>query len=168
MDTTAGLARIDELGARDRYLGVLVTQNEELVPQVSVVNAGIVDHPSDGTRVVALVARGGTAKLRNLRAHPSATLVFRAGWEWVAVRGSVELSGPDDPQPWADAETQRQLLREVYHAAGGHHSDLDVYDQEMVAERRTAVLVRPDRIWSNPQGTEHKSTEGGGSDGGAA
>jgi hypothetical protein len=67
--------------------------------------------------------------------------------------------GPDDRTAWLDAEGLRVLLREIYHAAGGHHSDLDVYDREMATERRTAVLVTPARIWSNPKGTEHVDTE---------
>ena len=48
-----------------------------------------------GEPVVAFVARGGTAKLANLRARRRASLVFRAGWEWVAVHGSVELAGEE-------------------------------------------------------------------------
>jgi PPOX class probable F420-dependent enzyme len=162
IELAAGLARIEELASRDNHLAVLVTQHEAATPQVSVVNAGIVEHPRDGTRAVALVARGGAVKLRNLRARPDATLVFRAGWEWVAVRGGVVLAGPDDPQPWLDAEGLRLLLRDIYHAAGGHHPDLAVYDREMAAERRTAVLVTPERIWSNPAAAGQGDTEEGG------
>jgi PPOX class probable F420-dependent enzyme len=162
LDLNAGLERLEELASQDRHLAVLITQAADLAPQVSVVNAGIVDHPADGAPAVALVARGRTAKLRNLRDRPDATLVFRAGWEWAAVRGPVELAGPDDPHPWSDVETQRQLLRSIYHAAGGHHDDLDAYDREMLDERRTAVLIRPARIWSNPAGTEHRESEEGG------
>lgn len=42
------------------------------------------------------------------------------------------------------------LLRDVYHAAGGVHPDLAAYDAEMVADRRTAVLITPDHFTSNP------------------
>jgi hypothetical protein len=41
------------------------------------------------------------------------------------------------------------LLREVFEAAGGQHDDWDEYDRVMAAERRVAVLVRPDRVYSN-------------------
>jgi hypothetical protein len=37
----------------------------------------------------------------------------------------------------------------VFAAAGGTHDDLDAYDQVMAAERRTAVLVEPRRVYSN-------------------
>jgi PPOX class probable F420-dependent enzyme len=148
-----GLRLVHEHGSADRWLAVLVTQRADASPAVSVVNAGVLPHPVTGAPTVAFVARGGTAKLANLRRTPSATLVFRAGWEWVAVSGPVELAGPDDPLP--GLEDLPRLLREVYAAAGGEHDDLAAYDATMAAERRTAVLVLPRRFTSNPPGTEH-------------
>lgn len=141
--------------SEDRYLAVIVTTRPGMDdPQVAVVNVGIIDHPIYATTVAGFVARPG-AKLRNLRLRPRTTLVVRSGWEWVAVRGPVELSGPDDPHPSFDVDQQRQLLRTIYHAAGGHHPDLTTYDLAMVDERRCAVLVTPERIWTNPSGSEH-------------
>ncbi len=150
-----GLALVRQIGGADRWLGVLVTAHDGR-PQVSVVNAGVLPHPVSGAPCVALVARGRTAKLRNLRRQPRATIVFRAGWEWVSVEGPVELAGPDDPLPGLASDRIPRLLREIYHAAGGEHPDLDEYDRAMRADRRTAVLIVPTRITSNPPGTEHK------------
>jgi hypothetical protein len=48
-----------------------------------------------------------------------------------------------------DAERLRVLLREIFTAAGGTHDDWDTYDAAMRAERRTAVLVTPERVYSN-------------------
>src|SRR4029079_16303127 len=90
-----GLELIARYGARERWLAVLVTLRPDGEPSTSVVNAGILAHPVPGREVGAFVARGATAKLANLRRRPRATLVFRAGWEWVAVTGPVELVGPD-------------------------------------------------------------------------
>jgi hypothetical protein len=72
------------------------------------------------------------------------------------VRGPVELSGPDDPHPDLDEDTQRRLPRTVYEAAGGSHPDLSEYDRVMVDERRCAVLVHPERIWTNPPAAQHR------------
>ncbi len=69
--------------------------------------------------------------------------------------GPVELSGPDDPNPAFDDKSQRQLLRDIYHAVGGHHPDLDAYDRAMLDERRCAVIIHPTRTWTNPTGSEH-------------
>lgn len=151
-----GLDLVREYGSADRWLAVLVTSRPDGQPSTSVVNAGVLGHPVTGEHVVAFVARGATAKLANLRADPHATLVFRAGWEWVSVRGPVELAGPDDPLPGLPADDLPQVLREIYLAAGGDHDDLDTYDRVMAAERRTAVLVTPARFATNPPGTEHQ------------
>lgn len=143
------LALVQRVASQDSYLAVVVTLGGDGQPQVSVVNAGVIRHPLTGAPRVALVAQGGTVKLANLRRRPQATLVFRAGWEWVAVRGPAELAGPDDPLPGLDADGVRLLRRDIYHAAGGQHPDLDEYDRVMAAERRTAVLVTPERIVTN-------------------
>jgi PPOX class probable F420-dependent enzyme len=150
MDTHAGLERIKELGRQDYWLAVAITQRRSGEPAASVVNAGVLDHPVTGEPVVAFVARGRTAKLTHLRREPRATLVFRAGWQWIGVSGQVELAGPDDPLPGVDAERLRVLLREIYQAAGGVHPDLDEYDREMIADRRTAVLIKPERFTNTP------------------
>jgi len=142
----------------DQHLVVLVTTRPDAAdPQVAVVNAAIIDHPSTGQPVVAVVARPG-AKLSNLRRHRRATMVARAGWEWAAVRGRVELFGPDDDLA-LDPDFQRNLLRSIYLAAGGQHPDLETYDGIMATERRCAVLLHPEHCWSNPPGSEHLEPE---------
>lgn len=151
-----GLRLVRQLGSAERWLAVLVTQTADARPAVSVVNAGVLVHPVTGAAVVALVARGGTAKVAHLRHTPSATLVFRHGWEWIAVTGPTELAGPDDPLTGLPSDAVPGLLRDIYTAAGGVHDDLATYDTVMAAERRTAVLVTPHRFTTNPPGTEHQ------------
>jgi PPOX class probable F420-dependent enzyme len=151
--TSGGLALVRRVAAADHFLAVLVTIDAAGAPQVSLVNAGVLAHPVTAAPCVGLVARGGTVKLRNLRRRPHATVVFRAGWEWVAVAGPCQLAGPDDPLPGLPADRLPGLLQGIFHAAGGSHPDLDEYDRVMAAERRTAVLVEPERITTNPPGT---------------
>jgi PPOX class probable F420-dependent enzyme len=150
VDTRSGLDLVSRLGSQDHWLAVLITSRRSGEPAASVVNAGVLDHPLTGEPVVALVARGRTAKLAHLRRTPQAMLVFRAGWQWVGVSGPVELAGPDDPLPGIDAERLRLLLRDIYHAAGGVHPDLEEYDRAMAADRRTAVLLKPEHFTGNP------------------
>ena len=100
--------------------------------------------------MVAFVAAGGTRKLAHLRADPTIAIVVRAGWQWSAVEGRAQLIGPDDPHPDVDDERLRLLLREIFSAAGGTHEDWASYDRVMREERRTAVVVAPTRIYSNP------------------
>jgi PPOX class probable F420-dependent enzyme len=143
------LAPFARLVPGDHGLCVVSTLRKDSTIQSSVVNAGVLDHPLTGRPVAALVAQGGARKLANLRARPRATIVVRAGWQWAAVEGATELAGPDDPLAGIDAERLRLLLREIFTAAGGTHDDWDTYDRVMASERRTAVLVTPDRVYSN-------------------
>ena len=133
----------------DNALCVLATARADSTIQASVISAGVLDHPITGVSVVGLVAAGGTRKLENLRVRPRATIVARAGWEWVTVEGAVELIGPDDPSPNFDADALRLLLRDVFIAAGGQHDDWDEYDRVMAEDRRTVVFITPERVYSN-------------------
>jgi len=117
-------------------------------PHSSLVNAGVLDHPTKGHPVVGYVTYG-PVKLRNLRARPATSLLFRAGWRWAGVDGTSELIGPDDPADGVDAERLRLLLREIFTAAGGTHDDWDTYDRVMREEGRVAVLVTPTRVYGN-------------------
>lgn len=148
------LERLEALATRERQLAVSVTSNRDGSPQVAVVNIGIIRHPLTNFWCVGFVSRRG-AKLANLRRRPRATLVVRAGWEWMSVSGRATLIGPDDPEPAVDEAASRELLRAIYVAAGGAHPDLATYDQVMLEERRCAVLVAPERFTTNPAGSEH-------------
>jgi PPOX class probable F420-dependent enzyme len=134
----------------DHGLCVVSTLRAADTIQSSVVNAGVLGHPVTGAPVVAFTTRGGTAKLVNLRARPRATVVVRSGWQWAAAEGPVEIAGPDDPLEGFVPERLPGLLRDVFTAAGGTHDDWPTYDRVMAEERRAAVLVTPERVYSNP------------------
>jgi PPOX class probable F420-dependent enzyme len=142
------LADVERLGAEDHYLAVVATARPDGTAQASVVNAGVLAHPVSGEQVVAFVTYG-RAKLANLRSRPHATMVFRAGWQWISVEGGAEIIGPDDPFPGFDPSGLPELLRAVFRSAGGTHDNWETFDQVMSQERRAAVLVRGERIYSN-------------------
>ena len=144
------LPHVKELVALDHGLSVVVTMRPDNTPQTTVVNAGVLPHPLTGEEAVAFVSAGRARKLANLRSDPAITVLVRAGWQWAAVEGTAELIGPDDPNPDVGDERLRLLLREIFTAAGGTHDDWDTYDRVMREERRTAVFVTPNRIYSNP------------------
>jgi PPOX class probable F420-dependent enzyme len=144
------LSKFAELVPLDNGLCVLSTIRRDGSVQSSVVNAGVLAHPVTGEAVVGLVAAGRT-KLQNLRADPRCTIVVRGGWRWLAVEGVAEIVGPDDPRPEVDPERLRVLLRDIFKAAGGRHDDWDAYDRAMAEEGRAAVLISPERMYSNPR-----------------
>ena len=144
----ADLELVKRIGAANHGLAIVSVARRDGSVHSSLVNAGVLEHPVKGTPVVGLVAGGAAKKLRLLRAAGRATLAFQDGWQWVAVEGPIEVAGPDDTDVVASDQVP-ELLRTVFRAAGGTHDDWDEYDRVMAAERRTAVLVTPERIISN-------------------
>jgi PPOX class probable F420-dependent enzyme len=135
---------IRRLVALDHGLASLSTLRIDDGIQVTLVNAGVIDHPTGGDPVAAFVSRQSTVKLANLQRRPQATLLWRAGWAWAAAEGTAEIIGPDGPEVPG-------LLRTIYSAAGGgEHEDWAEFDRVMAAEHRCAVLLRPARIYVNP------------------
>lgn len=143
------LADLQALLEPEHYLAVVCTTRRDAGVQASVVNVGVLDHPTGGDHAVAFVARGGSVKLRHLRRDPHITVVARSGWQWVAVEGKAQIIGPDDAVPGFDARELPALLRDVFRAAGGTHDNWAEYDQAMVDDHRAAVLISPDRLYSN-------------------
>jgi PPOX class probable F420-dependent enzyme len=137
------------LAARDHGLVVVTTLRADHTMQASMVNAGVIEHPVAGARTIAFVARSDSLKLMHVRARPRTTVVARAGWEWAAVEGDADIIGPDDLASGIDAESLRSLLRAVFVAAGGTHDDWPAYDRVMAEERRAAVFVTPQRVYTN-------------------
>jgi PPOX class probable F420-dependent enzyme len=140
------LAEAVALASEDQGLAVVSTLRADQTIQSSLVNAGVLDHPATGEPVLAFVTYG-KVKLANLRVRPQLSVTFRKGWKWGTVEGRAQLAGPDDPQPWLDAESLRLLLRQIFTAAGGTHDDWDEYDRVMAEQRRTAVLITPERVY---------------------
>jgi PPOX class probable F420-dependent enzyme len=137
-----------EIGRKERYLAVVSTVRADATIQSSVVNVGGLAHPQSGEDVVAFVTYG-RAKLVNLRARPQITVTFRSAGAWATVEGRAQLIGPDDVGSGIDEERLRLLRREVFAAAGGTHDDWASYDEIMVEQRRTVVIVHVTRIYSN-------------------
>jgi hypothetical protein len=150
MALVATIEDFSKLIPGDHGLVTVSALREDGSISATVVNAGVLPHPLTGETVVGMVVRGGTKKLAYWRARPYANVVIRSGWVWAAVEGQVDLIGPDDPRDGFDAERLRLLLRDIFTAAGGTHDDFATYDRVMRDERRTAVFVRPDRVYGNP------------------
>ncbi len=145
----ADLADVERVAAGDHHLAVFAVERPDEAVQASVVSAGVMPDPVDGSAGVAAVVAGSAWKLRLLRRSGRATLVFKHGWEWVAVSGPARLVGPDDGTDLGlDVP---ETIRSVFRAAGGTHEDWDEFDRVMAEERRCAVFVRADAITSNPR-----------------
>ena len=116
----------------------------------SVVNCGMIKHPLTGDTCVAFVSGSKAARLRHIDRGSQVTVNVRRGWIWSSVTGPADLIRPESLPESIDAEQMRLLLREVFHAAGGVHDDLEEYDRAMAEEGRVVICVIPERILGNP------------------
>lgn len=138
---------VRRLGGAENGLAIFTTVRADGSAQATLINAGVMAHPVTGEEVVALVAMGGSVKLKMLRERPQATISFRSGWQFATVEGTTELCGPVDPMKGIEGDALRVLLRDVFKAAGGTHDDWDTYDKVMAEQGRTAVFIRPSRVY---------------------
>ena len=120
--------------------GVLATFRRDGSAQMSIITCGPLQ---DG---VAFTTTEDRAKLRNLRRNPQCTLmVARENWSaYVVLQGSARLLSADN----TDADELRLALRDVFRtAAATEHPSWEEYDQAMVEQRRSAIIVVPEHIY---------------------
>ncbi len=145
----ASLETVRSFLTEEHGLAVVSTVQSDGAVLSTVVNCGVVDHPITKEPRVAFVSVGSAARLKHIRRGSLVTVAIRRSWNWVAVTGDSELIGPNDNELGLSSDNVRVLLRDIFMAAGGTHDDWDTYDQTMLDEARTAVLVTPSRIRSN-------------------
>ncbi len=144
----ADLELVNRLAGADHHLAVFTTARLDGTVHASVVNAGLIEDPIDGHPGVGAVVYGASRKLNLLRQSGTASVVFKSGFEWVALAGPVRLIGPDDGTDFGlDVPA---VIRSVFRAAGGTHADWDEFDRIMAEERRCAVFVGSAKITTNP------------------
>lgn len=148
MSDHVDLTHLRRLLTADHGLGVVSLVRPDGTVSSSVVNCGLLPDPVGGVEVLGFVMRATAFKHRQLRLDPRLTVTVRGGWEWQAVEGTAELIGPVDAHASSPVDVPT-VLRDVFRAAGGTHSDWDEYDRVMRDEQRTAVLVTTTRVYGN-------------------
>jgi PPOX class probable F420-dependent enzyme len=134
MDLTEALAF-----ARKRKQGVLATIRSNGRPQLS----NIAYVPEGDTFLISIT--DDRAKTANLRRDPRASLYILGDnfYQYVVIEATAELSPvAADPK---DA-TVEALIR-YYEAASGAHPDWDEYAAAMIADKRLALTLRPERAY---------------------
>ncbi len=93
----------------------------------------------------AFTTTADRAKLRNLKRDPRCTVLVSqdSWWGFLVLEGHAEILSPEN----TEAEEFRDTLRGVYRSIAGEHSDWEEYDQAMLDEGRSAVIVIPDRVY---------------------
>lgn len=130
-------AALDFVRANDH--AVLLTRRSTGDPQMSPVNAGVVDGR------VCISSQAPRAKVRNLRRDPRTSVLLLPDsfyGSWVQIDGSAQIvdqHGPDGPTPALD------LLVATYRAIAGEHPDWDEYRAAMIADDRVVIAITPER-----------------------
>ena len=126
---------------RENHLAVITTIGAWGRAQATVVGAA----PLDGK--MAFVSRGRTVKVRNVRrgGRCSVTVIRPETTRYVTVEGPATAHGWDD----TGEPEMLALLRSAYTAAGRPPERWDDFDRSMREERRTVVLVAPERVYGN-------------------
>ena len=124
----------------ENHRAVLTTFRKNGAAQMSILSVG---YYKDG---VAFTTTEDRAKLANLRRDPRCSLLVSkdSWWGFIVLEGKAKVMSADN----TDADDLRQALRDVFVAASGEeHPNWDEYDQAMLDDRRSAIIVVPDRIY---------------------
>ena len=126
--------------ATENHQGVLTCFRRNGMPQMSIVTCGAY---RDG---VAFSTTADRAKLLNLQRDSRCSLMIsKQDWlGYVVLEGRATILSQENTA----ADDLRDALRDVYRAATNQdHPNWEEYDQAMVADRRSAVIVVPDHIY---------------------
>ena len=121
------------------HKAVLTTYRRNGNAQMSII---VVGSYRDGA---AFTTTADRAKLRNLKRNTRCTLLVSqdSWWGYLVLEGHADVLSSEN----TDAEELREALRGVYRSITGEHPDWEEYDQAMRDERRSAVIVIPDRVY---------------------
>jgi len=143
MPTSKPLPPQIEQFLHDNPQGVMTSFRRNGMPQLSIVTV----YPRDGGVGISITET--RAKFKNLRRDPRCSvLVSHADWwsGFLVFEGTVEMihSGNADP------ETVRLARRQIFSATTRRRSaDWEQYDRITDADKRVALIVRPDHIYGS-------------------
>ena len=112
---------------------VLATRRKDGGPQLSPVNAGVVDG------LVCISSQAPRAKVRNIRRDPAVSLlVLNEAFygAWIQIDGTAEI---------VDQPEALDLLVDVFRSIRGEHPDWDDYRAAMIRDERVVIRVTATR-----------------------
>ena len=124
----------------ETHRGVLTTFRRNGAARMSIISCGPF---RDG---VAFTVTEERSKLWNLRRDSRCSLLVsrESWWGFVVLEGHAQVLSAAN----TDAEELRLALRKVYRAASGQeHPNWEEYDQAMVDDRRSVIVVVPEHIY---------------------
>ncbi len=125
---------------KENHHSVLTTFRANGGAQMSVVLCGLYDNG------VAFTTPEGRAKLANLKRNQRCSLLVSQPdwWGYMVMEGRARLLSPEN----TGGEALRTALREVYVVcSGGEHPNWGEYDQAVSDERRSVVIIEPEKVY---------------------
>ncbi len=122
------------------HRGVITTFRKNGAAQMSIISCGPYRNG------VAFTVTSNRSKLWNLKRDPRCSLLVsqETWWGFVVLEGRAEILSPDN----TGAEELRLALRDVYRTASGEeHPNWEEYDQAMVDDKRSAIIVVPQHVY---------------------
>ena len=126
---------------RESHTGVVSTISPSGKVQATVISTSVVNGK------VAFATRPDTVKLRNIKRTGRATITVIK----LDTRRYVTVEGPTEVIDWDDAKADQQLalLRDVYTAMERPPEAWNDFEGEMRKQRRSVVLVTPERVYGS-------------------
>tara|TARA_B100000809_G_C14896918_1_gene444767 strand:+ start:364 stop:783 length:420 start_codon:yes stop_codon:yes gene_type:complete len=123
----------------EHHKAVLSTFRRNGMAQLSVIVVGPFENGA------AFTTTADRAKLPNLRRDPRCSLLVSqdSWWGFLVLEGKARIMSSDNTDP----ETLKMALRDIYRSIAGKHPNWPEYDQAMVEEKRSAVVVIPDHVY---------------------
>lgn len=123
----------------EHHKAVLSTFRKNGMAQLSIIVVGPYE---DGA---AFTTTADRAKLPNLKRDPRCSLLVSqdSWWGFLVLEGKARVMSSDNTDP----ETLKMALRDIYRSIAGEHSNWPEYDQAMLDEKRSAVVVVPDHVY---------------------
>ena len=122
------------------HRGVVTTFRKNGAAQMSIITCGPYRNG------VAFTVTSTRSKFWNLKRNPRCSILVsnENWWGFVVLEGHAEILSADN----TSAEELRMALCDVYRTASGEeHSNWAEYDQAMVTDKRSAIIVVPDQIY---------------------
>src|SRR5215510_2652872 len=124
---------------QDNHTGVAISVTPKGHAQSTIVSAAVLDGK------VGFASRSHTVKLKHIKRTGRATVTVIK----LDTRRYVTVEGPASIEPWQDTKAHIKRLKDLYTGMGRRLKSDEEFARQMREERRTLVLVTPERVYGS-------------------
>jgi PPOX class probable F420-dependent enzyme len=124
---------------KENHTGVAISITPKGRAQATVVSTAVLDGK------VGFASRPRTVKLKNIQRTGRATVTVIK----LDTRRYVTVEGPASIEPWQDTPAHIKRLKDLYGAMGRAKGTDEAFAEQMRDEKRSLVLVTPERLYGS-------------------